>query len=318
MKFLRVISNLLRFDRTNWTALALCVFAATVFWAFNALNKEYSTNLSLPLRVEFDEQRFASAERIPARLTVNVTGIGWELLRKNLGQKVPQIAIPLERPQEVRRIPGATLAPHVISQLGSLRLNFVVLDTLRLSIEPRVTRKLKLTADIQQVSFRPSMGRTGPVVVLPDSVLLEGPASFLQALPDSVVIQVPQRRVSANYRESLEVLLDHREFIIRNPPVAEVMFEVGLFVEWNSKVAMPVSRGSAYTVDRDSVQLTLRLPRQDQDRLVTDALAIGAHLPEVDFASRDSVWALPRLTGVPSYASVTHVDSVILRKKSVR
>lgn len=318
MKLLRVISNLLRFDRTNWTALALCVFAAAIFWVFNALNKPYSTTLSLPLKVEFDEQRFATKEQIPPRLPVNVTGIGWELLRKTLGQKTTPITLSLERPQEVRRIPGASLAPQIASQLGGLQLNYVVLDTLRLSIESRVTRNLKLTADASRVSFRNGVGRTSPVVVLPDSVTLQGPASYVLTLPDSLIIQVPPRRVTATYRESLEVLIAHSEFILRDPPVAEVMFEVGPMVDWDCLIPLGLSRTSRLIADRDSVSLTLRIPRKDQERVPADAASISVSFSEPVWSTGDTAWIQPRIVGLPPYASLVRIDSIRLRKKLAR
>ena len=69
MNFFRAISDLLRFDRTNWKALALCFFAAAVFWMFNALNKNYATNLRLPLEFEFDNTKYIAVEPLPASLT---------------------------------------------------------------------------------------------------------------------------------------------------------------------------------------------------------------------------------------------------------
>jgi len=315
LKFLRVISNLLRFDRTDWTAVALCLFAAAVFWIFNALNKDHSANLSLPLEVQYDEVRYAAADHIPPQLTVNVTGPGWELLRKSLGQKVPVISIPLERPTDVRYIPGSTLARQVISQLGSLQLNYVALDTLRLSIEPRVSRTLKITADISRVTFRNNLGRVSPVELMPDSIKLEGPDSYINSLPDSLIVEAPARRVSGHYRESLEVRLDKNEFIRRDPPVAEVMFEVGPVVEISKQLPLPLPRTAGLQADRDSLRVRLLIPGREQERFGEDFAAIIATLPEINIQRGDTIHLLPRLQGVPSYATVLYLDSVEVRRR---
>ena len=153
MNFLRAISNLLRFDRTNWKALALCLFAAAIFWIFNALNKSYATNLRFPLQFEFDNTKYIPVEPLPATLTMNVSGNGWELFRKSLGLKVPSISLPLERPVDTRKIVAGTLAPIVASQIGALQVNYIVSDTLRLKIEPKILRKIKLVADLGGVTF---------------------------------------------------------------------------------------------------------------------------------------------------------------------
>lgn len=313
MKFLRVIISLLRFDRTNWTALALCLFAAAVFWLFNALNKDYDTQLALPLRIEFDEARYAAAQAIPARLDINVHGNGWELLRRSLGYKVPVISVPIERPSGIHRIPGSALAPGVSGQLGALKLNFVVLDTLFLRIEPRTTRRLKLVADIGRVTYRQNVGRISPVVVLPDSVLLEGPLSYLQALPDTLVITLPPRRVTAQYRETLELKLENDEFIRRDPPVAEVLFDVGP-VEVIS-LHLPLSRKPGLQCDQDSVSISVRLAVRDRERFTQDMPAVSVELPELTLQKGESLRTTPRVLGLPDYATLANSDSIDVKKR---
>ena len=312
MKFLRVIFSLLRFDRTNWTALALCLFAAAVFWVFNALNKDYDTQLLLPLRVEFDEERFASAEAIPAMLPVNIHGNGWELLRNSLGYKVPFVSVPLDRPAGSHRIPGSALAPNVISQLGDLKLNFVVLDTLRLKIEPRVTRKIKLVADISRVSYRSNLGRTGPVTIEPDSVILDGPQNYLEALPDTLSIVLPARRITAQYRETLEIELANGEFIRRNPPVAEVIFNVGTMVERSYR--LPVTGQPGLSIEPDTVALAIRIPAQIPGGS-PDSLRLTLEIPAVTLERGQVTRVVPRVAGIPPYATVLSLDSIDVKRR---
>lgn len=313
MKFLRVIFSLLRFDRTNWTALALCLFAAVVFWVFNALNKEYDTQLALPLRIEFDEERFAPAEAIPAMLPVNIHGNGWDLLRNSLGYKAPIVTVPLERPAGSHRIPGSVLAPNVISQLGDLKLNFVVLDTLRLRLEPRSTRKVKLAADISRVTYRQNVGQVGPVVILPDSVLLDGPQSYLEALPDSLLIRLPSRRVTAQYRETLEIPLEQGEFIRRNPPVAEVMFDVGPLVVLSLR--LPISRPAGLSIEQDSISISLRIPARNQGQFSEDSTKLSVEIPTVVLERGQTARVAPHVAGIPPYATLLSKDSIEVKKR---
>lgn len=315
MKFLRVISNLLRFDRTNWKAFALCLFAATIFWIFNALNKNYSTNLSLPLQVEFDKAKYAATEAIPAQLTVNVNGIGWELLRKSLGQKTPAITLPLERPADVHRIPGVALVPQVVSQLGTLQLNYVVLDTLRLAIQPKVSRKMKLTASLEELTFKKNFGRISPVVVLPDSLVLEGPKSFIDALGETLSLNVIGKRIGGHYRENLEVLIEHGEFISRNPPVVEVMFEVGPVTKVSSWMPLMVTKNTVLMTDHDSISYSVIIPQRNSEQFVTDKSMITASLPQLTLAKGDSTRVLPVIAGIPAYVNEIHLDSILVRKQ---
>lgn len=315
MNFFHVISNLFRFDRTNWRALVLCLFAAITFWVFSALNKSYSTDISLPLDLEFDDAKYAAAETLPSKLTVNVNGIGWELLRKSLGIKVPTIAFPLERPNEVRKIPATALSQHVISQLGVLQLNFIVMDTVRVHIEQRVSRKIKLQADLRQVAFKESFGIISPVVILPDSVLLEGPKSFIESLPDTLLVEAQANRLSSHFRESIEVKVDHNEFISRNPPVAEVIFEVGLLEEFTTAVKLDKPKiPLGIQVEPDSIQYTLLIPQKEHSRFLNDVLEISATFEAVTLRKGDTLIVTSILTGIPAYAKLVRADSIKLRK----
>lgn len=316
MKFLRLIINLFRFDRTNWTALALSVFAAAVFWLFTALNKTYSTNLALGLQVQYDESRYAPAQLIPNKLQVNVQGIGWELLRKSLGQKVPVVTLVLERPADVKRIAGNALEPQVVSQLGTMTLNYVVLDTLRLAIETKAARSFKLVADVSTINYRNGLGRISPVVVLPDSIHVEGPQSYVNALPDSLVIRVPVRRLGVHYRESLEVRFPNSEFIKRDPPVAEVMFEVGPVVAISHRfvIARPKSWGTV-RVNADSIEVNFRIPKRDEERFKADVMSVAAAFPVLTLKKGDTVRVMPTLLQLPPYAHVTAMDSVEIIKQ---
>src|SRR6185369_8694832 len=170
MNIVRIIFSLLRFDRANWKAVLLCILAAMVFWIFNAFNKEYATNLRFPILFEFNGERYVPAEHFPKSVTLNVSGIGWDLFRRRIGVKVPQVIIPLDRPAETRKIVAGTLIPVIATQIGNLKINFVVTDTLRIQIDKRDSHRYKLKADISNVNFREGYGRISPVVVLPDSV----------------------------------------------------------------------------------------------------------------------------------------------------
>jgi hypothetical protein len=315
LNFFRAISNLLRFDRTNWKALALCVFAATVFWAFNALNKNYATNLRFPLHFEFDDSTYIAVEPLPGSVALNVSGSGWDLLRKSLGVKVPTILMQLDRPADTRKIVASTLSPIISSQIGVLKINYIVTDTLRLRIEPTATRKIKLLANVQSVTYKKNFGRTSPIVVLPDSVTLGGPKSLIANLPDTLILNVTGSRVDGNLRENVEVMVSNNELISRNPPVAEVIFEVGAVEE----VIRYLKLKSATTpwgteVDRDSVRAMFMVPVKERDRFASESIHLNLPAGITELTKGETKTFVPTAKGVPDYAELILVDSVKVKK----
>jgi len=315
LNFLRAISNLLRFDRTNWKTLSLCFFTAAVFWIFNALNKNYATNLRFPLQFDFDGTKYVAVEPLPGALVLNVNGNGWEILRRSLGLKVPNISMTLERPADMRKIVAATLSPIVASQIGTLKVNFIVTDTLRLKIEPKVPRKIKLVAVLNNLSFRKNLGRTSKVVVLPDSVTLQGPKSLIENLSDTILLNVSGSRINRNFRESVEVMVPHNEMISRNPPVAEVMFDVGPVEEIVRQVSLRMSKVPwGVEVEKDSVQCVFVVPLKEHDRFLTEQLALSLSFDYATITKGQTKTFLPTLRGLPPYAGIVRIDSVKVKK----
>ncbi len=310
MNILRIIFNLLRFDRANWKAVGLCVLTAMVFWIFNAFNKNYSTNVRFPILFEFDGEKFTPAQHLPKTINVNVSGNGWDLFRKHLGVKVPQVIIPLERPNEVRKIVGSTLAPILATQVGNLKINFVVTDTVYLQIDKRDMHRYKLAVDVSGVTFRQGYGRISPVVVLPDSVRLDGPESRLHSLSDSILVAAEFRNVSENFRHDVEVNFPGSEFVKRNPPTAQVIFEVGPVQEVGRNLKVTVEKNPGIFA-QDSVEAHFQIPVIH----VSDFLLQSREISSVvnGKSLRQNKVLLPRVLNMPTYAQLLRVDSVHIK-----
>jgi hypothetical protein len=315
LNFLRAISNVLRFDRTNWKVLSLCFFAAAVFWMFNALNKDYATNVRFPLQIEYDDTKYIAVEPLPPSLMLNVQGNGWEILRRRLGIKVPKISLAFERPTDARKIASSTLSPMAATQIGSLHLNFIVTDTLRLKIEPKVSRKIRLAASVKNVAFRKNLGRTSRVVVLPDSVELLGPKSLIENMSDSILLNVTGSRVNTNFRENVEVVVPHNDLISRNPPVAEVMFDVGPVEEVARRVPLRIAKAPwGVEVELDSVRCVFLVPQKDRDNFRKEQLYTTVSIAYDSIAKGETRSFLPALKGLPPYAQVVRIDSIKVKK----
>lgn len=305
MRVLRFFVTLFQFQRTNWRAVLLCFLVASLFWVFNALSKSYSANISFPLQLSFDSSRFAPAAELPDRLTMNVSGKGWELLRKQMAVRMPVITVPVERPAETRGLATGGLMPVLASQVGGLTINFPVTDSIRFQIEPRERQRLKVVVMQQQVSFRGNLGRVSPIVALPDSVEVEGPLSLVRSLSDSVLVVLPADRVAENYREQVEVVLPGVPFVASRPTVVEVMFEVAEMRDISLRV--PV-RSAQNPLQFDSVACQLWVPARWLNMLQDVTVGFHAELPPDATAGR----VLPRLRGLPDVVTVIRVDSVSL------
>ena len=167
-----------------YRAVTACLLLAGLFWQMNALNKTYTTRLSLPLAWHYDSARYVPLRPLPPALPVTVTGQGWRLLRANLGWST--------RPADLRPVPlpGTRYLPPDAWRRGlqnaveGVQVTEWAGDTLRLTFDRYASRRLPLalpadSARLYQATFTPA------------AITFHGPASLVNALPVPYRVHVP-------------------------------------------------------------------------------------------------------------------------------
>jgi len=246
---------------------------------------------------------------------MNVSGNGWDLLRKSLGVNVPDMNIQLERPTEVKKIVGSTLPALLAGQLGNLRINHVVTDTLYLAVDPKVNRKIKVTIDPEKFSFEEGFGRLSPVVLLPDSVELEGPKSVLDQIDGPIALEIGKNKISKDFREEIEVVVPGSDKIKRNPATVEVIFEVVEWVEMDRMIMLQVENMPAnarLNLVMDSVRCVFLIPKNQVDGVSQGANGVAAQI-DLRGIRRGNKKFLPTVVGLPANTKVLHIDSVSIK-----
>jgi len=313
MSFFNSILNILRFNKKNWKAVALCIFAATVFWFFNALNESYSTTISFPLVFDYDREKYIPVRQLPASVRLNVTGIGWNLFRRSVGVKVPPLVIPLDKPSDVRKIVGSTLPALFANQLSDFQINFVMTDTLRLSIEPKATRKVMLRLDLPPSIFKDGYALVSPIHITPDSVILEGPQRVINSLSDPVFLMIPQKNIDENFTEVVQVRFSNDEYIMRDPPMVNVAFQVDRLVKKDDSVKLKLintPKNMWPFIERKKVTCTVAVPETMLTLYNVDSVKAVVDLENF---SKGQVKVLPTLEGLPPFTKVIKIDSISIK-----
>lgn len=314
MNLARIFVNLFQFNRTNWKAVTLCFTAAAIFWLFNSFNKNYATNIRFPLHFDYAREKFIPLADLPQTVSINVSGNGWDLFRKSVGIQLPQLSIQLQRPTEVKKIVASSLTPMFSEQLGTgLQINYIAIDTLRLQIDELDMHKFKLVADISKISFRDGYGRISPVVILPDSVKLQGAKSLLHQLPDSIVLVLPKATLDEPLRKEVEISFPNAGAINRNPKEASVMFEVGPLSVIETYVSLKVFNSSARLSYVDSVRVNVRIPQIQEEKFKEDQTAMQA-VVDLKNKSKGTFRLHPQLRGYASYVEVISIDSISVKQ----
>jgi len=313
MSIVSSIFNLLRFNRKNWKAVVLCIFAATIFWFFNALNKNYTTNITFPLAFDYNVENYVAIRPLPQEVRVNVTGMGWDLFRRSLGLKVPPLVIPLERPSQISKIVGSTLPPLFANQIERVEINFVLTDTLYIALEPKATRWITLELDSPSILFRKGYALTSEPILQPDSIYIEGPWNLIKSISEPVYVKVDQRNIDEDFEEEVEVKFLNKELIRRDPPTVSVRFKVDQMREVKDSLRLVITNappGARPSLRIKQWYCTMVVPQRFMSVYKKDSVTAVVNLRHF---SRGTTRIFPDVQGLPPYAKVIDGDSVIIR-----
>lgn len=305
------ISNFIKAIRpgrsSNIRVMVLCMFAATIFWFFNALNENYDTTIKYPVEFDYNTEDVIPLQALPDEVQLNVSGLGWNLLRNSLGIKVTPLHIPLEN-AEINTIPGSVLPGYITDQLDQFSLNYVLTDTLYINIDNRISRTFSLSVDSSSISLDDNFFITNPIRYTPDSVVLSGPESILAAMPDSITIQIPQENIDEDYNEDVPINLTEGRLIQRDPPTVNVVFGVKEFEEMTAEVPLRLINipEKAY-VEQETVPVRFMIRQDKTDGFnPKEEMAVAIDFNEMD--NSDST-VTPKATDFPAYLRSVQVDT---------
>jgi hypothetical protein len=310
MTIARSIFNILIFHKRNWKAIVLCIFAATIFWFFNALNKTYTTNLRFPLTFAYDRDNFVPVRSLPRDISLNVTGNGWTLFRRSTGLKIPPLEIPVDRPAETKKIGRTSLLAFFSNQLEGLQINYVLTDTLVVDLEPKAGRWVSVRLDTTALQLKKGYGIASFISIMPDSIFVEGPKPMISMLQDPVEVTVPFRNIDEHFMEDVEVAFPSTEFLKRNPPTVAVMFNVEKLETFRDSATLVIKNlpPNVWPVlGRRKIPYAVSIPKNMMDDFNPDSVKALLNLSRLDRGERA---VYPKLTGLPPFSKVLSVDSV--------
>ena len=292
----------------------LCIFTATVFWFFNALNKTYTTNINFPLAFDYDEANFIPVEGLPKSVRLNVTGNGWELFKRSTGVKTNPLQIPLESPGEVKKIVGSGLKFSFTNQLNGLEINHVLSDTFYLDLEPKIGRWVKLGLDSIQYNIKAGYDLTSEVAIMPDSTYIEGPQRIVERIREPVMLSIPERNIDEHYVQNISIELPFEEHIVSlQPPSVSVMFNVEEMIRVQDSIRLEIENippTVSEVMNSRKLPVVLSIPESFMENLRMDS--VRAVLDLKDFKG-GTAKILPYVDGLPPYSDVIKIDSVIVR-----
>ena len=238
--FLKIIYTSLPLVRTwNWSGIFLCIIISCFIWSFQALNKDnYHTTLNFPLVIDYTRKDVIALESPPQFISVQVSGSGWRLLQKTLGFGITPLQIEIEDPTQVKYFTAKSLMPNIVQQLSDLRVDFIAEDSIHLNYDSTMTKQIALFIDSSKIPLAKNHRIASRIFLDPDSLTISGPASFVDAQPDSFEINLNENRLDENYDEMIDITYEPPRKVSFYPSGVQVKFDVDLY--FKKTVTIPI------------------------------------------------------------------------------
>jgi hypothetical protein len=266
----------------EYPAILVCLFMAGVIWFFNAMNKDYTTQIKYPVHFNFDEERLTSIGELPDKLKVNVTGQGWNLLKRSLYYNVKPVEIRTAGFAGKRFLTSPDLLPSFMAQMPELKVNYVISDSILVNLNRLVTKRVQLIADTS--SFKTAAGYKiqYPISITPAFTEVSGASSLIAKLPNSLKVSVPANTLTTNFEEA--VPLDFKQFGNLKFKNKSVVIGIKLIKLKEISVEIPIqvinAKGQVKLSDSVAT-IVMIVPEELAATLKTDSISVVVDMKEV-------------------------------------
>jgi hypothetical protein len=184
-----------------------------VFWFLTAMNKEYVTTISYPVRyIRFPEDEVL-VSNIPDRLELTVNANGFTLLSNQLKSRLTPIIFDVSSfsINRFRKDPSTVIilssyAKEGISrQLSSdIEILDIKPDSLIFNFAPRVEKRVPVHP-VLNLTFEKQYMQVGPITLEPDSVLASGPQLMIDSLRMAETEELKMERINKSFDEEVKL-----------------------------------------------------------------------------------------------------------------
>jgi hypothetical protein len=224
---------------SNLKVVVLCILAATTFWILNALNKDnYNTIVDYPIQWEFDRENFIPVKPLPTSIQIQISGNGWDLLRKYFNLNEPAFSIILAEPSSKKYILTSELKRPLGEFITPTQLQGLLEDSIHFQIDQIVNKSLSLVLDTTGYSLAKNIEIDGEVSFNPKKITLKGPSSVLESFDGKFPVILNESKIDSRFSKKIPLELDKKleELIQITQTETEVNFEVIRFLEGNKRL----------------------------------------------------------------------------------
>ena len=240
-KYISILKQFLRFQKPdNLKVVAYCIVTAATFWFFSALNKQYDATVKFPVKWEFDPSKYIVVDELPEAIQMNVSGLGWNLLRANSGLGLTPIILRLTDPVSKKRLPASYFENQIAEELDQLHLNYLIEDSLHFNIDFRISQTFPIYIDSVGIDLEEGYRITSRIHYDTTLVEIEGPKELLQLMSkDTFWVHVEESKIDDNFEGEVPIVVENEDLMIARPSLIKASFKVDKFID--REIQVPVA-----------------------------------------------------------------------------
>lgn len=222
----------------------VCLAIATALWFLNALGKDYTTQVSFPVKYINPPANQFLADKTPVKLDLTISGQGFTLLRYKLLSFSPitldiaEITKNTNSNSGIYKVSGKSLIYEISQQLGDeIRISEVGPEILDIVLDSLVSKTVPVELDLN-VEFVPQFNLKNPITTNPDKVKITGPALVLEKI-DAVKTKVNIiNKLEAGIKQEIDLIHPEKTSIL--PEKVTLTIDVEKYTEKELKVPVEI------------------------------------------------------------------------------
>lgn len=224
---------------SNLKVVVLCVAAATTFWILNALNKDdYTTIVDFPVEFEYNHESYMAVKDLPKTVEIEISGNGWDLLRKYFNINNTPYTIELENPSSQSYMMTADLKRGLSEFLSPTQLVSMVQDSLEFKIDKIQTIRLTPVLDSMSYTLSKNYRMLDKPTFDPGQITVTGPTSLLDVLEGKYPVKLNESKIEQDMSKevNLEVPKEYQDILSIKESSVVVTIDVVGFYDGNKRL----------------------------------------------------------------------------------
>lgn len=229
--------------------LMICFVIALIFWLVVKLSNTYKTSREVAFYIPLPEGKVLR-ERPPEDMTVELSGLGWDLAMDYFYHKKIRLILPLKDAEEMTLQPSQ-IRQEIRQQLRSdgISIGEINYDFIALKVEDKLRRKVPVSLRAT-LGFAPDFHLKQAPLLFPDSVEVSGPRSLVQEVMFWPSDSVRLTNLKSSLKMNLNLKIPHNTLVL-NTTAVQMQLEVEPYTEKSLFVPLKV----VYQNGPDSVRI---------------------------------------------------------------